>query len=102
MRFRPEFRRSIKDIFEELSNPFKKGKIVPKSAVAADLVTLGDSWLSFAIGKGLIEPISGAENQDWFRDLSYKWKVRMRVTFCFRYLASGAYVYTFEVTLSFI
>lgn len=81
MRFRPEFRRSIKDIFQELSNPFNKGKINPKSAVAADLVTLGDSWLSFAIGEGLIEPIRGAEDQDWFRELSDKWKVRMHNTF---------------------
>ncbi|XP_051129619.1 uncharacterized protein LOC127250387 isoform X2 [Andrographis paniculata] len=75
VRFRPEFRRSLEDIFQELSNPFKKGKIAAKSAVAADLVTLGDSWLSYAISKGLIEPIEGAEHQDWFRDLSYKWKV---------------------------
>lgn len=80
MKFRPEFRRSLKDIFQELDDPFKKGKIVPKSAVAADLVTLGDSWLDFAISKGLIEPIEGAEDQDWFQDLSYKWKVRMQIS----------------------
>ncbi|EYU29139.1 hypothetical protein ABFS82_05G120300 [Erythranthe guttata] len=78
VQFRPAFRRSLRDIFNELSNPIKNGKINPKSAVAADLVTLGDSWLNFAIDKGLIEPIEGAENQDWFRDLSHKWKVYLR------------------------
>lgn len=77
MRFRPEFRKSVGDIFHELSNPFTKGKINPKSAVSADLVTLGDSWLDFAIGKGLIEPVKGAEDQDWFQDLSDTWKVKI-------------------------
>lgn len=87
VRFRPEFRRSVRDIFHELSDPFTKGKINPKCAVSADLVTLGDSWLNFAIGKGLVEPMIGAEEQDWFQDLSDKWKVRMQCTFSFSYLA---------------
>ncbi|KAL3619085.1 hypothetical protein CASFOL_036655 [Castilleja foliolosa] len=78
VRFRMEFRRSLGDIYHELSNPFKKGKINPKSAVSADLVTLGDSWLNFATGKELIEPIKGADEQDWFRGLSDKWKVYLR------------------------
>ncbi|KAK6129835.1 hypothetical protein DH2020_036421 [Rehmannia glutinosa] len=78
VRFRPEFRRSLKDIFHELSDPLKKEKINPKSAAAADLVTLGDSWLNFGIGKGLIQPIEAAEDQDWFRGLSDKWKVYLR------------------------
>ncbi|GFP96587.1 spermidine/putrescine-binding periplasmic protein 2 [Phtheirospermum japonicum] len=78
VRFRTEFRRSLGDIFHELSNPFKKGKINPKSAVSADLVTLGDLWLNFAIGKELIEPIKGANGQDWFQGLSDKWKVYLR------------------------
>ncbi|KAL1569270.1 putrescine-binding periplasmic protein PotF [Salvia divinorum] len=78
VQFRPEFRRSIGDIFHELSNPLSKGKISPKSAVSADLVTLGDSWLNFSIGKGLIEPMKGIEEQDWFQDLSDKWKVYLR------------------------
>lgn len=74
-RFKPEFRRSLKDIYHELSNPFHKGKISRKSAVGADLVTLGDSWLDFAINKGLIEFVEGAEDQEWFQGLSDKWKV---------------------------
>ncbi|CAK9158297.1 unnamed protein product [Ilex paraguariensis] len=72
-RLRPEFRGSLEDIFSELC---KKGNINWRSALAADIITLGDSWLNFAISKSLIEPIPGVENQDWFRDLSDKWKVR--------------------------
>lgn len=83
VKFRPEFRRSVEDVFHELSNPFSKGKINPKSAVSADLVTLSDSWLNFAIAKGLIEPVKGTEEQDWFQDLSDQWKVNMQSTFCF-------------------
>ncbi|KAG6399460.1 hypothetical protein SASPL_140941 [Salvia splendens] len=78
VQFRTEFRRSVGDIFHELSNPMSKGKISPKSAVSADLVTLGDSWLNFSIGKGLIEPMKGIEEQHWFQDLSDKWKVYLR------------------------
>lgn len=43
--------------------------------MAADFVTLGDSWLSFAISKDLIEPMEGLEDQDWFRGLPDNWKV---------------------------
>ncbi|CAA0821376.1 putrescine-binding periplasmic protein-related [Striga hermonthica] len=78
VRFRPEYRRSLGDIFYEIVDPYKKGKINPKSAVAADLVTLGDSWLNFAISKELIEPIQGAEDQVWFQELSDKWKEYLR------------------------
>ncbi|KAL3818381.1 hypothetical protein ACJIZ3_004286 [Penstemon smallii] len=78
VQFRPEFRQSLGKIFYELSDPFSKGKIKSKSAALADLVTLGDSWLNFAISNGLIEPMKGAEDQDWFHDLSDKWKVYMR------------------------
>lgn len=86
VRFRPEFRRSVKDIFHELSDPFTKGKINPKSAVSADLVTLGDSWLNYAIDKGLVEPLIGAEEQDWFQDLSDKWKVRNVAVYFFIFI----------------
>lgn len=76
-RLRLEFRGGIKDIFSELSTAFSKRDAAPKSAVAADIVTLGDSWLSFAINKALIEPIQGIEDQEWFGGLSDKWKVRI-------------------------
>lgn len=76
VRLRLEFRGGIKDIFSELSGAFSKRKASPKSAVAADLVTLGDSWLSLAINKALIEPMRGIDDQQWFGGLSDKWKVR--------------------------
>lgn len=92
MKLRPQFRRSLDNIFYELSNPFNKGKVNPKSAAAADAITLGDSWLSLAINKGLIEPIEGAEDQDWFQGLSDKWKVGMQLSLFFfpcHYLSSA-------------
>lgn len=77
-RLRLEFRGGIKDIFSALSTAFSKRDAAPKSAVAADIVALGDSWLSFAIIKALIEPIQGIEDQEWFGGLSDKWKVYLR------------------------
>ena len=78
LRLLSNFRGSLQDIFSELCRPLSKGKIEPKSALAADIVTVGDSWLDLAINKGIIEPIQGVEDQDWFRGLSYKWKVRIQ------------------------
>ncbi|KAM7493652.1 hypothetical protein LguiB_028261 [Lonicera macranthoides] len=78
VKLRLEFRGSLEEIFSELSTAFTKGNVAPKSAVAADIVTLGDTWLSFAISKALIEPIQGLEDQDWFDGLSNKWKVYLR------------------------
>lgn len=43
--------------------------------MAADVISLGDSWLGYAIRKGLLEPVKNAEEQDWFRCLSDRWKV---------------------------
>lgn len=77
VKLQPEFRQSLKDIFSELCMLRCKGAVNPKSALAADVVTLGDSWLSFAIKEGLIEPIKGVEEQDWFRDLPDKLKVHI-------------------------
>ncbi|XP_057965140.1 uncharacterized protein LOC131155768 [Malania oleifera] len=70
-----ENRGSLEDIFSKLSVPCSKCKVDPKSVVAADLITIGDSWLNFAIERAMIEPIKGLEDQDWFRGLSDKWKV---------------------------
>ncbi|XP_073055469.1 uncharacterized protein [Primulina eburnea] len=78
VKFQPVFRRSLKDIFHELSDPPNKRKINPKSAAVADVVAFGDSWLNFAIEKGLIEPMNGLEEKDWFNDISDKWKVYLR------------------------
>lgn len=78
VKLRPEFRQNIMDIFSELSQSNNKGSVSPNSAMAADVVTLGDSWLSFAIKEGLIQPIQGVEEQDWFRDLTDDWKGYLR------------------------
>ncbi|XP_059663045.1 uncharacterized protein LOC132308820 isoform X2 [Cornus florida] len=78
MKLLSEFRGNLEDIFTDLSKQAMKGNVDPKSAMAADIVTVGDSWLNFAINKTLIEPIQGAEDQDWFRGLSDNWKVYLR------------------------
>ncbi|KAI7742533.1 hypothetical protein M8C21_031270 [Ambrosia artemisiifolia] len=78
VKFRLEFRGTIQDIFSELSTTIGKGVVTSKSAGAADIVSLGDTWLNFFISKKLIEPVQGVEDQDWFHTLSDKWKVYLR------------------------
>jgi hypothetical protein len=56
--------------------PSRKGHVSLSSTMAADIVSVGDSWLNLAINKAIIEPIQGAEDQEWFKALSDKWKVR--------------------------
>lgn len=82
-KLRVEYRRSLQDMFRELSLPFASGIVSPKSALAADIVSLGDSWLDIAIRKGLIEPLQGVEEDGWFNHLSDKWKVR--ISFVYRH-----------------
>lgn len=72
----PKFRASLEEIFSDLSIPSKKGKNGSASTMAADIIGIGDSWLSFAIKKRIIEPMKGIEDQDWYKGLSDKWKVR--------------------------
>lgn len=50
--------------------------------MAADIVTIGDSWLSLAISRGMIEPMRDLEGQDWFAGLDDKWKVRQTYLLC--------------------
>lgn len=78
MKLLTEFRGSLENIFSDLSLTINKGHLEPKSVMAADVVTIGDSWLSLAISRGLIEPMKGVEEQDWFRSLNDKWKVYLR------------------------
>lgn len=75
---RLQLSRSFDNIFSDLSKSSSEGNISPKSAMAADIVSIGDSWLSLAIRNGLIEVLQGVENHDWFRCLDEKWKVRMQ------------------------
>ncbi|XP_024040590.1 uncharacterized protein LOC112098441 [Citrus clementina] len=78
LKFQMNLCASTDGIFNNLSVPFNKVKAKSASYMAADLVSVGDSWLSFAIKKRLIEPIAGTEDQDWFKYLSQKWKVYLR------------------------
>lgn len=79
LKLQTKFRPTLEDIFTQLCLPFTQAKakvnIGPASPAAADILTLGDSWLPLAIKKAVIEPITAAEHQDWFKDLSRKWKV---------------------------
>ncbi|KAI9083837.1 hypothetical protein K1719_034095 [Acacia pycnantha] len=75
LKFNVKYNTSLESIFSDLSIPFTKGNIGPASALAADIVSIGDSWLKFAINKALIEPIRDVEDQDWFKGLDEKWKV---------------------------
>lgn len=75
VKFSLEFRGTLEGIFSELSTAIGKGKLTSKSAGAADIVSLGDSWIKYAISKKLIEPVQGVDDQDWFHTLSDKWKV---------------------------
>ncbi|KAL6843772.1 hypothetical protein ACP4OV_026343 [Aristida adscensionis] len=74
LKFSPELRPSLDGLFSEMSQCLDKGKVQPKSAMAADVVSVGDSWLAYAIRRGLVEPIKNAEQQDWFQSLSGRWK----------------------------
>lgn len=74
VRLKTRFLANLEDIFLNLSKPTSKGK----KESAADMISLGDSWLSFAIKEKLIEPMKGVEVQDWYKGLSDKWKVYLR------------------------
>lgn len=76
-----QYRANLDSIFSELTSASDKGRVQLKSAMSADIVSIGDSWLSYAISKGLIEPIKNAQEQDWFRNLSQRWKVRSLYVF---------------------
>lgn len=75
LKFTCEFRANLESIFSDLSAAVKKGSLDNKSAMSADIVSIGDSWLSSAITGALIEPIQHVEEQDWFKSLGGKWKV---------------------------
>lgn len=75
LKFSSDYRGSFESVFSELSAASNKGVVEGKSAMAADLVSVGDSWLSSAIRDRLIEPIKNVEEQDWYKSLSDRWKV---------------------------
>ncbi|KAG0571130.1 hypothetical protein KC19_6G213100 [Ceratodon purpureus] len=69
-----EFKSNLSDILTDLAYSMEHNQITPKSTMAADLVTVGDSWLSTAVQGGLIEPIRNAEQFDWFKRLHPRWQ----------------------------
>ncbi|KAF5735231.1 hypothetical protein HS088_TW15G00731 [Tripterygium wilfordii] len=78
LRFSSKYAASLENIFSDLSASCNTGNVGPTSTMAADIVTVGDSWLNFAIKGGIIEPIKGVEDQDWYTGLSDKWKAYLR------------------------
>ncbi|PON94652.1 Bacterial periplasmic spermidine/putrescine-binding protein [Trema orientale] len=78
LKFQLKFLGSLEGIFSDLSTPFDKGNVGSLSVVAADMVSVGDSWLNYAIERALIQPVEGVEDQDWFKGLSSQWKVYLR------------------------
>lgn len=70
-----EFKGSLSDILADLAVSMENQHITPKSTMAADLVTVGDSWLAAAVIGGLIEPIKNAEQFEWFNRLHPRWQV---------------------------
>ncbi|MCO5560876.1 hypothetical protein L7F22_014496 [Adiantum nelumboides] len=72
VRFSVKYQNSLNDIISALQSSVKKKEVKPKSILAADLVTVGDSWLSLVVFGGLIQPIGNAEQQVWFKRLNTK------------------------------
>ncbi|CAL0313081.1 unnamed protein product [Lupinus luteus] len=78
LKFKLKYHTSLESIFSDLSIPCSKGNPGPASALAADIVGIGDSWLKFAVNKAIIEPMRDVEDQDWFKALDEKWKIYLR------------------------
>jgi hypothetical protein len=60
LKFSTKLHANLVGIFSEMSQCMDKGQVQPKSAMVADVVSLGDSWLRYAISKGLLEPVRNA------------------------------------------
>eukprot|EP00897_Mesotaenium_endlicherianum_P006262 jgi/Mesen1/5664/ME000287S04923 len=65
-------------IVEDLKDSLKKRQVDKRSAMSADVVSLGDRWLKESIASGLICPIGGAEDADWFKRLDPAWQRLVR------------------------
>ncbi|CAM6096722.1 unnamed protein product [Calypogeia fissa] len=73
-----EFQGSLRSIFSELSSALESKQLTARSVMAADLVTIGDSWLSKAVSRGLINPVENAEQCGWYHRMGSKWQTFLR------------------------
>lgn len=73
-----EFQGDLEEITSALDAALKKKQVTPRSILAADVVTLGDSWLHTAVSGHLIQPIENAEQYEWFNRLSPRWQAFLR------------------------
>lgn len=75
MKLAVEFQGSLKSILAGLAEAVEKQQLNAKSIMAADLVTIGDSWLGTAVAGGLIQPIENAEEHEWYHRIGSRWQV---------------------------
>ncbi|KAG6543404.1 hypothetical protein Mapa_015320 [Marchantia paleacea] len=73
-----EFQGNLQNIFTDLSTALSSKQLTPKSALSADLVTIGDSWVGRAVSGGLITPIENVEKYEWFQRLGTTWQTYLR------------------------
>ncbi|GAB2230238.1 hypothetical protein Droror1_Dr00014496 [Drosera rotundifolia] len=78
LKFRLEVRADLAGIHNDLVESIKHDKINQRSTVNADLITVGDSWLNYAIKYSIIERIKITEKEDWFKALPQAWKLYLR------------------------
>ncbi|MEW5310112.1 MAG: hypothetical protein WDW38_001941 [Sanguina aurantia] len=68
-------RGQFEDIFKELSETHKqKPGSGNRSSAVADVVSLGDTWLSPAIRQGLIQPLRNAHTYRWYKQMPKRWR----------------------------
>eukprot|EP00850_Spirogloea_muscicola_P021421 SM000249S08232 [mRNA] locus=s249:182713:186126:+ [translate_table: standard] len=73
-----DFKGELEPIATDLATAARTGKLKKKSAMAADLVTLGDSWLACAVSAGLVVPMEDAETSKWLKQLHPVWQKVLR------------------------
>eukprot|EP00899_Mesostigma_viride_P009489 jgi/Mesvir1/18541/Mv05082-RA.1 len=82
--FKLGVRPQLSNIYEELEKAARQsaanpsGKIPTDWAAFSDAVTLGDAWLGAAISHRLIQPVPGALESRWWRQLSPRWHSLLR------------------------
>ncbi|XP_024521248.1 uncharacterized protein LOC9632420 isoform X1 [Selaginella moellendorffii] len=78
MKLGAEFLGSLDTIYTQLVSAKNSGQLTSKSTMAADVVTLGDSWLGVAIRNKLIASVGKPQELEWFQHLDPKWQAILR------------------------